>query len=82
MDAQIKAPDDKPSIGLLLCRKQNRLEAQYAVNGIEKPIGIAEFDLLRNLPQPLADNLPRIEDIEADLASEVLPDEPGAEQDE
>ncbi len=82
VDAQIKAPDDKPSIGLLLCRKQNRLVAQYAVNGIEKPIGIAEFDLLRNLPQPLADNLPRIEDIEAELASEVLPDEPGAEQDE
>ncbi|MCE7933876.1 MAG: DUF1016 domain-containing protein [Chlorobi bacterium CHB2] len=79
VDAQIKAPDDKPTIGLLLCRKQNRMVAQYAVNGINKPIGIAEFDLLRNLPQPLADNLPRIEEIEAELTGRILPDEPETE---
>jgi predicted nuclease of restriction endonuclease-like (RecB) superfamily len=73
VDAQIKAEDDKPTIGLLLCRKQNRLVAQYAVNGIDKPIGIAEFHLLRDLPSPLAENLPSIEEIEAELANEALP---------
>lgn len=81
VDAQIKASDDKPSIGLLLCRQKNRLVAQYAVNGIDKPIGIAEFDLLCDLPQPLAENLPRIEDIEAELAGERLPGEPDLEDD-
>jgi len=80
VDAQVKAEDDNPSIGLLLCRKQNRLVAQYAVNGIAKPIGIAEFDLLRNLPTPLADNLPSIEQIEAELADESPPEEPNREK--
>ena len=74
VDAQVKAADDKPSIGLLLCKKQNRLVAQYAVNDVNKPIGIAEFDLLRDLPAPLAENLPSIEEIEAELANEALPD--------
>ena len=74
IDAQVKAADDKPTIGLLLCRSKNSVVAQYAVNGIDKPIGIAEFDLLRKLPVPLADNLPTIEEIEAELAGDVLDD--------
>jgi hypothetical protein len=60
VNAQIKAADDKPTIGLLLCRKKNRLVAQYAVNGIEKPVGVAEYQLLKNLPKPLAENLSSI----------------------
>ena len=74
IDAQVKAPDDKPTIGLLLCRSKNSIVAQYAVNGIDKPIGIAEFDLLRDLPLPLVENLPSIEEIEAEFAGD-LPDE-------
>lgn len=71
VDAQVRAADDRPTIGLLLCRKQNRLVAQYAVNGIDKPIGVAEFQLLQNLREPLAQNLPSIEEIEAELAGDV-----------
>lgn len=78
INAQVKAPDDKPTIGLLLCRSKNSIVAQYAVNGIEKPIGIAEFDLLRDLPVPLAENLPSIEEIEAEFAGD-LPNEPEAQ---
>jgi predicted nuclease of restriction endonuclease-like (RecB) superfamily len=75
VDAQVKAADDKPTIGLLLCKKQNRLVAQYAVNDVHKPIGIAEFDLLSDLPAALAENLPSIEEIEAELGNETLPED-------
>lgn len=68
VDAQIKAADDKPTIGLLLCKQQNRLVAEYALSGIEKPIGVAEYQLLRDLPESLGRNLPSIADIEAELA--------------
>jgi predicted nuclease of restriction endonuclease-like (RecB) superfamily len=71
VDAQVKAEEDKPTIGLLLCRKQNRLVAQYAVNGIDKPIGVVEYKLLENLSEPLLRNLPSIEEIEAELAENV-----------
>jgi len=70
VDAQIKAVDDKPTIGLLLCKKQNRLVAQYAVNGIDKPIGITEYQLLKNLPDNLTQHLPSIEAIEMELVNE------------
>jgi predicted nuclease of restriction endonuclease-like (RecB) superfamily len=68
MDAQVKAPDDKPTIGLLLCKSQNRLVAEYALSGIEKPIGIAAYELVRNLPERLTSSLPTIEEIEQELA--------------
>lgn len=38
VDAQVKAPDDKPTIGLLLCKTKNKLVAEYALSGMAKPI--------------------------------------------
>ena len=73
VDAQIKAPDDNPTIGLLLCKTQNRMVAEYALSGIDKPIGVAEYDLIRNLPERFASTLPSIEEIEQELAD--LPDD-------
>ena len=75
VDAQIKASDDKPTIGLLLCKKQNRLVAEYALSGINKPIGVAEYQLVRSLPEPLDTSMPTIEEIEAELAGDILPDD-------
>jgi predicted nuclease of restriction endonuclease-like (RecB) superfamily len=72
VDAQIKAEDDKPTIGLLLCKQQNRLVAEYALSGIDKPIGIAQYQLLRELPEILVKSLPSIEEIEAEFAAGLL----------
>jgi predicted nuclease of restriction endonuclease-like (RecB) superfamily len=71
VDAQIKASDDAPTIGMLLCRTQNRLVAEYALSGIEKPIGVAEYQLVRALPEPLDITLPSIEEIEAQLSRDL-----------
>jgi hypothetical protein len=71
VDAQIKAGDDALTIGLLLCRTQSRLVAEYALAGIQKPIGIAEYQLVRALPAPLDTSLPTIEEIEAELSRDL-----------
>jgi hypothetical protein len=68
IDAQMKGEDDRPTIGLLLCRSKNKLVAEYALSGIDKPIGIAEYELVRSLPSPLDRSLPSIEEIEAELS--------------
>lgn len=68
IDAQVKALDDHPTIGLLLCKTQNRLVAEYALSGIDKPIGIAEYELVRALPEPLVTNLPTVEELENELS--------------
>jgi predicted nuclease of restriction endonuclease-like (RecB) superfamily len=75
VDAQVKAPDDNPSIGLLLCKTKNRLVAEYALSGVNKPIGVADYQLVRALPEPLDTSLPSIEDIEAELAGELMSSE-------
>lgn len=68
VDAQIKAADDNPTIGLLLCRTKNRLVAEYALSGIDKPIGVAEYELVRALPEPLVFSLPTVEQLEEELS--------------
>ncbi len=71
VDAQMKAPDDRPTIGLLLCKTRKRLVAEYALSGIDKPIGIAEYQLVKALPEPLDTCLPSIEQIEEELSLNI-----------
>jgi len=49
--------------------------AEYALSGISKPIGVAEYQLVRALPVPLDSNLPSIEKIEAELGRVRVEDE-------
>ena len=72
VDDLLRHPDDKPSVGLLLCRSRNKLVAEYALRGLKKPIGVAEWEtkIVANLPADLKDGLPTVEEIEAELADE------------
>ncbi|MFC0308742.1 YhcG family protein [Gallibacterium trehalosifermentans] len=67
VDAQLKAADDNPTIGILLCRAKNQLVAEYALSGMDKPIGIAEYELVRTLPETLETKLPSVEELENEL---------------
>lgn len=69
VDRQVKAPDDKPTIGLLLCKTKKRTVAEYALSGIDKPIGVAEYQLVRALPEPLVTSLPTVEELESELSA-------------
>lgn len=70
VDAQVKAEQDNPTIGLLLCKSQNRVVAEYALRGSSKPIGVAEYQLVEALPAELRTSLPSIEQIERELGGE------------
>lgn len=70
VDAQVKAEQDNPTIGLLLCKSQNRVVAEYALRGSSKPIGVAEYQLVAALPAELRTSLPSIEQIERELGGE------------
>lgn len=59
--------DDKPTIGLIICQQPNRVLAEYALRGMDKPIGVSRFELTRALPENLQTSLPSIEDIEREL---------------
>lgn len=58
---------DNPTIGLLICKKNDKLLAQYALEGSNLPLGISEYDLERLYPEKLDGAIPTIEEIEAKL---------------
>jgi predicted nuclease of restriction endonuclease-like (RecB) superfamily len=61
-------PDDRPSIGIILCQTRDRLIAEYALRDMQAPLGIATYRLTEALPAPLKDSLPSIAELEATLA--------------
>jgi hypothetical protein len=69
VDAQIKHPQDGPTIGLLLCTSKNKVVAEYALRNNAQPLGVAEYQLLESLPAEWQTSLPSIAQIEHELAS-------------
>ena len=67
VDAQVKHPQDAPTIGLLLCKSKNKVVAEYALRNNTQPLGVAEYQLLDSLPAELQTSLPSIEQIEREL---------------
>ena len=68
VDDLLRHPDDKPSIGLILCKEKDGIVAEYALRDMTKPLGVAEFTHLEKLPEEFKGTLPTIEEIEAELA--------------
>lgn len=65
LDDVVKSDQDNPSIGLILCKNENRLIAEYTLKDMTKPIGVAEYKLFDDLPENLRKALPSVEDIES-----------------
>lgn len=64
---RLRHPTDQPTIGLILCQGKDRLLAEYALGGIDRPIGVSNYELTRALPPGLRSALPTVEEIEAEL---------------
>lgn len=67
VDMLLKKEDDNPTIGILLCRDEHKLTAELALKDINKPIGVAEYKYLQEIPEYLANNIPSIETLEKRL---------------
>lgn len=69
VDDQMRHAEDKPSIGLIFCKRRDRIIAEYALRDMTKPIGVSEWQtkLVQSLPAGLRGSLPTIEEIEAEL---------------
>ena len=71
VDAQVKHPQDNPTIGLLLCKSKNKVVAEYALRTNTQPLGVAEYQLLESVPAELQTSLPSIEQIERELGGDT-----------
>jgi predicted nuclease of restriction endonuclease-like (RecB) superfamily len=72
VDDLLRHPDDKPTIGLLLCKEKDKVVVEYALRDVAKPIGVAQWEtrLVESLPEGLKGSLPTVEEIEAELGGE------------
>lgn len=71
VDDKLQHLADQPTIGLILCQTKDRILAEYALRDIHKPIGVSDYELTRALPENLKSSLPTIEELEAELQSEL-----------
>lgn len=69
IDAQMKAPNDNPTIGILLCQSKDKIVAEYALKNVSSPIGVSEYELTKMMPKELKTSFPTIEEIEAELSA-------------
>lgn len=67
VDSQLRKRDDNLSIGILLCKSKDRIEVEYALRDINKPMGISEYRLTDAIPENFKAKLPSIEEIESEL---------------
>lgn len=67
VDDQLRHGQDEPSIGIIICRERNKVVAEYALWGMNKPIGVSEYQLTEILPPAWKGKLPTIQQIEDEL---------------
>lgn len=72
-DDNLKGKYDEPSIGLILCKTNNKIIAEYALRDTTKPIGIAEYKISQKLPSNIKGKLPSIEEIQKRIHGELKP---------
>ena len=58
---------DNPTIGLLICKEKDRIQAQYALESSSQPIAISEYELEKFYPEKIEGTMPTIEELEAKL---------------
>ncbi len=58
LDDHVRKPHENQPIGIVLCQEANRAYAEYAVRDYTKPMGIATYKTLDEMPEPLRKALP------------------------
>jgi predicted nuclease of restriction endonuclease-like (RecB) superfamily len=70
VNEEIKNNDDKPTIGILLCKTPNKTVVKYSLQGIKSPIGVSDYQFANTLPKQLKGEMPTIEELEREIENE------------
>ena len=80
VDHLLRNPGDNKTIGLLICKSKDKIEAQYALESSSQPISISEYELEKFYPEKLEGTIPTIEEIEAKLSENLKEENNGIEK--
>jgi len=73
VDDMLRHEDDKPSIGMILCKTKDNILVEYALRNFNRPIGVSGYEtkLVETLPKDLKSSLPTVKEIEEELEKEA-----------
>lgn len=63
LDDKVRKPHENPSIGIVLCKSANQAYAEYAVRDYNKPMGVATYKTISDMPVEMQKSLPDIEEL-------------------
>lgn len=67
VNRSMKMEEDNQTIGILICKNKDDVVAEYALDDISQPIGIAQYEFTKVLREEYKSSLPTIEEIEKEL---------------
>ncbi len=68
VNKNMKTEQDNQTIGILICKDKDDVVAEYALDDMSQPIGIAQYELTKALREKFKSSLPTIEEIENGLS--------------
>lgn len=67
VDNLLRSPADEKTIGIILCKTKDKTIVEYALQDMQKPIGVSTYQISNALPESLQGSLPTIEQLETEL---------------
>jgi len=67
VDDLLRHPEDRATIGIILCKGKKKTAVEYALRDVNRPIGVSTYQLQDSLPSELGGNLPTVEQLEMKL---------------
>ena len=67
VDGILRKENDNQTLGLLICKTKDNVLAKYAVNAVNVPIGISEYEMNNFIPEDYKNSMPTIAEIEEEL---------------
>jgi hypothetical protein len=68
VDDQLRGEGDQPTIVLILCKDKDKLDVEYALRDINKPMGVSSF-ITKDIPLSVQSQLPTVQEIESELVA-------------
>jgi predicted nuclease of restriction endonuclease-like (RecB) superfamily len=69
-----RGPEDRPSIGIILCAEKDDVEVEFALKTKKNPIGVAEYQLQPKLPAEFKGRLPTARQLTAAVRDMLSPE--------
>lgn len=63
LDTQERLPGENAPIGIIICRDKNRTVVEYALRTASRPVGVATYTVVPQLPENIRNDLPSPEQI-------------------